>query len=401
MTLFKLAWRNLFRNPRRTWASLLTVALGAAGLLTYQGFNSGIMNQYRENTIRGYYGHGQIFSQGYYGKVKERPWESWIEPSATLKKELESVPGVKSVYPRVGFFAFLVKNGTTLGGKGEGIDYSTENLFFNQMNVIAGRELQSDEEIILGKGLADSLGVMPGDTLTLLMQTVDGQLNGADLTVAGVFHMGQKSIDDTFFRIGLKQAQALLNTERIEMYSMANISVESWPVVQSALKEKFPQLEAVPFEILDKAYYQNSVDFLNAQFSFIRSILLVIVALGIFNTISVGLMERSSEVGALRANGETRARLWKILLLENAALGFLGGMIGIVLAVVVDKAVLFNGIPMPPGPGITRSFVILLEMQPLHFVQALLLPLLTTVVASTWPIHKLLIKKIPDLLRSV
>ena len=72
MNTLKLAWRNLFRNVRRTFASLFTVALGSAGLLIYQGFNSGIMNQYRENTIHGYYGFGEIYPKDYYNKVQEK-----------------------------------------------------------------------------------------------------------------------------------------------------------------------------------------------------------------------------------------------------------------------------------------------------------------------------------------
>jgi putative ABC transport system permease protein len=68
-----LAWRNLFRNPRRTLASLLTVALGACGLLIYQGFNTGIMNQYRENTIHGYYGYGWVFLAVTMAKFRKNP----------------------------------------------------------------------------------------------------------------------------------------------------------------------------------------------------------------------------------------------------------------------------------------------------------------------------------------
>ncbi len=398
--ILKIAWRNLFRNPRRTAASLFTVALGAAGLLIYQGFNEGIMNQYRENTIHGYYGNGQVFPKGYYGTVHEKPWMEWVENADEVEKQIRQSPMVTDVFPRISFYSFLVKGGITLGGHGEGIIPERENKFFTQMNFISGGDIQGPEDAILGKGLAESLGLKVGDTVTLLLQTVNGQLNGADLRVAGIFHMGKKNIDDSFFRVSLDQAQRLLDTKRVESFSIATRGVDKWDQAASEIVRANPQLEPIRFEVLDKVYYQNSVDFLAAQFSFIRIIILIIVALGIFNTISVGLLERSGEVGALRANGETRFRLFKILALENAFLGLIGGVLGILLAVIVDKTLLAKGIPMPPGPGITRHYLIYLEIQGSHYAQALLLPLITAVLASFWPIRKMLIKSIPDLLRT-
>ncbi len=400
MALLKIAWRNLFRNPRRTWASLCTVALGAAGLLIYQGFNTGVMNQYRENVIHGYTGHGQVFPKNYFGKTHETPWKEWFEDPAKVEQDIRKASDVTEAFPRVSFFSFVVKGGTTLGGRGEGVIPERENKFFTELNFISGHDLQGADEIILGKGLAESLDAKAGDTVTLLTQTVNGQLNGADLKVAGIFHTGKKVVDDAFYRVDLTQAQQLLDTKRVEMFAISTKGVEAWPRVEKEIHQANPDVEAVPFEILDKDYYQNSVDFLNAQFAFIRSIILVIVAMGIFNVISTGLLERAGEMGALRANGESRSRLFKILMIENSLLGVLGGFLGICLAFVVDKTLLANGILMPPAPGITRQFMIFLDILPAHFVQALLLPMIATVLASLWPVMKLLKKTIPELLRS-
>lgn len=400
MNTLKLAWRNLFRNVRRTLASLFTVALGSGGLLIYQGFNSGIMNQYRENTIHGYYGFGEIYPKDYYNIVQEKPWKFWLENEESIEKELKKIPEIVELFPRITLYAFLVKGDINLGGKGEGIIAERENKFFNQMNFIDGNEIKNEDDIILGKGLAESLGAKVGDSVTVLTQTISGQLNGADYLVAGIFHMGKKSVDDTFFRIPLKSAQKLLNTDRVEKISLSTTGVKDWPVIESKIKDLNLNLDPIPFDILDKSYYQNSVDFLEAQFSFIRTIILIIVALGIFNTIAVSLLERSGEIGALRANGESRKRLFQILFIENLILGCIGGITGIILAVVVEKTLLSHGIPMPPGPGITRQFLIFLEVQPNHYLNALVLPALTAGISSLWPISKILKKSIPELLRS-
>ncbi len=397
--LLKLSWRNLFRNPRRTFASLITVAFGTAGLLVFQGFNTGIMNQYRENTIRGYYGYGQVFTEGYYGKVSENPWQSWISDWQAVDQKLKSQANILETFPRLSFYAFLNVNGVNLAGRGEGVLAERENDFFNQLNFIKGGNIQKDDDIILGKGLADSLGAKVGDGITVLTQTVHGQVNATDLEVAGIFHMGIKAIDDQYFRLALSQAQSLMDTDRVELFSLKTSGVDEWPLVERQVKEATPGLEAIRFEVLDKVYYQNSVDFLAAQFAFIRMIIFLIVALGIFNTIAVGLLERGGEIGALRANGETRKRLFQILSLESGLIGILGGVLGVILALVAWLG-LAGGIPMPPGPGITRQYLIYLEIMPSHMIQAITLPILATLAASYFPIRKLLRKTIPDLLRS-
>lgn len=398
--LLRIAWRNLFRNQRRTLASLTTVAFGSAGLLIFQAFNTGIMNQYRENTIHGYYGNGQVFQEGYYQKVLEKPWEKWIDNYSEVEKKLKQIPQIQEVYPRLGFFAFINKGGISLGGRGEGIIFERENLFFNRLNITEGGNLTSDDEILIGKGLADSLGAKAGDSVTVLTQTIHGQLNGADLKVAGVSHTGIKAIDDRFFRLSLATAQKLMDTQKVEMFSLGTTGVGDWSKVAAGIHGLNLQLEAVSFDVLDKVYYQNSVDFLEAQYAFIRSIILIVVALGIFNTIAVGLIERAGEVGALRANGESRSRLRLIFLFESCLLGLIGGLAGVVIAIILDRTLLIKGIPMPPAPGITRSYMIFLELLPRHAVTAVVLPMLATVVSSLWPIHKLLRRTIPDLLRS-
>ncbi len=399
-SILRIAWKNLFRNRRRTLANLTTIALGASALLIYQAFNGGILHEYRENTIHGYYGHGQIFREGYYSQVLEKPWKRWIENPAEVEAKLSKIPEIKGIFPRITVYAFLAKGEKNLGGKGEGIVADRENNFFNQINIEEGHDIQNEKEIILGKGLANSLNVKPGDTVTVLTQTVHGQLNGAELQVAGIFHMGKKVIDDTFFRIPLKVAQELLDVKSVELISIGIEDNTDWSVVEKKIRNMDPQLDPISFQTLDKIYYQNTLDFLEVQFAFIRLVILIVVGLGIFNSISMSLFERAGEVGALRANGESRKRLLAILVSESMLLGLAGGILGIILAVGLDKSALSKGIVMPPGPGVTKPFLVHLYFEPFNFISAVILPMLAAVVAGLWPIQKLLGRSIASLLRA-
>ena len=101
--------------------------------------------------------------------------------------------------------------------------------FFNTLNVEQGQMLSDQPDgIMLGLGLARALDVHPGDRVTVLANTVNGSMNGLDLTVTGIFHTGSKEFDDMVFRIPLAQAQMLLDTKRVESVSLGMTSVEAW-----------------------------------------------------------------------------------------------------------------------------------------------------------------------------
>jgi putative ABC transport system permease protein len=362
--LIVVALRNLLRNPRRTFAVLLTVAIGVGSIFLFHGFNTGIMNQYRANAIHARYGHGQVNTDGYREKVYEKPWEHWIKDAKTVESDLKSIDGVNQVFPRVEFFALLTNGRVTVSGRGQGVNGPEESKFFYTMNIEKGESLSDQKEgILLGRGLARALDVKPGDRVTVLGNTIDGSINGLDLTMTGYFHTGSREMDDVMFRIQLEQAQTLLDTDRVETIALGLRSLDDWDSVAAAVKQKHPELEAVPFAVLDKVYYQHSVDWLKQQFAVIQIIILTIVLLGILNTVATAILDRKQEIGNLRANGESFGDVMKMLAWEGLALGALGSTLGLLLTAALVYGGLRNGILMPPAPGLTRQFEVFVELQ--------------------------------------
>ncbi len=381
--LVHLALRNLLRNLRRTSAVLLTVAVGTGSLFLFHGFNSGIMNQYRDNTVHARFGYGQVETRGYSDRVYERPWEHWIENYDSLRRELLALPGVRQVFPRVNFSALLSNGRITVSGKGQGIDGVEEFQFFNTLNFESGKNLYDEPDgIVLGAGLAKGLGVAVGDPVTVLARGAKGSMNQSVLKVAGIFHTGIKEFDETIFRIPLKVALSMLQTDRVESVALGLASERDFDAVSNYVKARHPELEAIPFSVLDKVYYQHSVDWLNAQFGVIQIIILAIVVLGIFNTVSTGVLERKQEIGTLRANGESRGDVILLLGMEGLALGILGAALGIVLALALNATALGDGILMPPAPGITRQFRVLIELAPVMAVKTALLGIVGTLLGT-------------------
>jgi putative ABC transport system permease protein len=367
--IFKIAARNLLRNSRRTFVTIVTVATGVAGLFAFQGFNTGIMNQYRENAIHIRYGFGQIHTLGYKGQVYEKPHDHWIPDATELITKISAIPGVTHVLPRIEFFALLTNGNISLAGQGLGIDGPAEKSFFNRLKMSKGEALGDHRSgVVLGAGLARSLSLGVGDTLTVLTNTIHGSMNGSDLTVVGIYSTGIPAMDDHTFQIQLAEAQQLLDTGAVETITLGLKDLSLWDSVTKSIVSGTPGLEATPFHVLDKVIYQNGVDFLEKQFRVIRIIVLLIIVLGIFNTASSAVLERIQEFGNLRANGDRSWDVMRLIGCEAVLQALIGSGAGILLTYIASLTLLRQGIWMPPGPGLTEGIYVFLE---LHLQDAL------------------------------
>lgn len=398
--IFKLALLNLFRNQRRSFVVLLIVALGASAIFMFHGFNAGIMNQYRDNTIKARYGFGQIFTKGYRDEIHDKPSEKWISDYGLLTRELLKQKGVTQVFPRINFHGMLSNGKRSIAGKGQGVDGKEEYKFFNTLNFVEGKNLSNEEDgIILGIGLAEGLGLKKGDLVTVLANTVHGSLNGVDTYVTGIFHTGSKEFDDSVFRIQLSNAQDLLDTIKIESISLGLDSVDSWKSIETYIQSK-GEYEAIPFHVLDKVYYQHSVDWLESQFGVIQLIILMIVILGIISTVSTSIFERKQEIGMLRANGESKKGVFWLLCLEGIYLGVIGSAAGIFLSWVFNIAIIPDGILMPPAPGLTRQFFVKIELAFQMAGKSFLLGVFTAGLAAIFSAIRVVTIPITEALRS-
>lgn len=358
MTLV-LAFRNLFRNFRRTIAILCTVALGAGALFCFQGFIQGVLIDYKQSTIHSYYGNGQIHTQGYRDTVYEDSWKHWIDNEYQVGDFLMQQEGVKYVFPRISLGGMLMHDNASIPAQGQGIWAEQEAKFFDKLNIDEGQMLESHKEgVMLGKGLAKALHANVGDKVTLYTKDLRGKIRKNKFQVVGIFHTGQASFDNRTFHIQLEDAQKLLRTNLVESIAIGLDDHQHWDNLAANIEKKFPKLEAASFAELNKIYYQHSVDWLKSQFAVVQVIILSIVLLGIFNTISASILERKQEIGNLRANGESALDVLKLVLCEGLLLGFIGTILGIAIAYAGAKGLLHKKVLIPPGPGFTsQSFL--------------------------------------------
>jgi putative ABC transport system permease protein len=191
-------------------------------------------------------------------------------------------------------------------------------------------------------------------------------------------------------------AARALGTTRIESIFVALKDEDGF----GDFARKIPtSLEAVPFDVLDEIYYKHGVDWLSAQFAVVRAIILLIVLLGIFNVISMTIVERTAEIATLRANGETPREIAASQMLEAATIGVLGGIAGVCVGWLAATVLLAGGIQLPPAPGFTRSFRIFLSVSWSQALWVIGLGIVTAVVGSLPPLLRVLRVPIAEGLR--
>lgn len=390
------------RQPSRTASILATISFGVCSLIVFESFNEGNIRDYRESIMRSQYGHGQIMTHGYFESFPEKPSDHWIENPERVVQQLEQNDMVYGVYPRIGFQALLSNGDRTRSGIGQGILAEKEADFFNKMNVVDGELLKAqDEGIMVGEGLAKALGLRIGDNVTILLNTVSGTMNGSDLTLVGVFKTGRKDFDDHYFRIQLTKAQELLDTKKAEIMAVALKDWRAWNEFGGFLKTRFAGLEALSISVIDKVHFQNAMDWLESQFVIILSIIMTIVILGILNIINANVFERRAEIGNLLVNGFQYRDILKLLILEGAAMGLLGGLIGVGVSFFIQTVIFPNGIRMPPTPGLTLQFDVPLVITSHMILKHTIIGCSTAIIATIFAAARVFRVPLVQLLRIV
>ena len=220
MTKFLLlAFRNVFRNRRRTVMTLLMVGGGVAGLLMVGRFFAFMFRGLRESTIHNGLGHIQIFNAEHFRRDEVHVLDTGISDWQKVAGSVRSTDHVRGVAPRIEFYGMLSNGVKSSVFMGSAVDPDAERAMGFSPRLASGRDLavnsSGEVEALVGTGVARSMSVKVGDGLTILAVTADGALNGIDVQIVGIVNTGFKDLDDRYLRITLPSAQRLLSTDRV------------------------------------------------------------------------------------------------------------------------------------------------------------------------------------------
>lgn len=399
---FRLALRNLWRQPRRTAIAVSAITGGIIALLLANGFIEWIFQDMRESTIHAHLGHLQVVRPGWHEAGRSDPLAYLLPASGAVLDTVKRVPDIATVAPRLYFSGLVSRGDDTVSFVADGVDPSREGGLANGLTITAGAGLGAGDAkgALLGVGLANNLGAKPGDIVVVLVNKPNGGVNAVELTVRGLFSTISKAYDDAALRLSLGTAQQLLGVQGAQTWVVLLKDTDATRQAVEWLRARLPatKFEVLPwFDLAD--FYNKTVALFTKQIAVVRIIIAAIIVLSISNTMTMTVMERTGEIGTAMALGVRRRRILSQFLAEGALLGLFGGVAGIVLGALLAAVISAIGIPMPAPPGMAHGFVGEIRLTVPMVISALALAVGTTLLASAYPAWKASRLVIVDALR--
>jgi putative ABC transport system permease protein len=261
-----------------------------------------------------------------------------------------------------------------------------------------------EDAVLLARGLATTLGVESGDVITLLALSPDGMLNALDVRVAGILTTGVQDLDTRYLKMHLATAQRLLQTESVS--DLLLVLADGVGLARGErVAERLVAAHQPPLVVVDwrarAPFYDQVRNLYLGIFWFLGTVILVLVVLSTSNTLMMAVLERTRELGTLRAIGTSRAQVAAIVLLEALWLGLLGSLAGSLLGWLAMLAINAAGIQMPPPPGAVDPIDLQLAMVPAAFAGATALMLVVLAAAAVVPVARATRLRVAEALASV
>ena len=397
-----LALRSVVRQKRRSAMAVTAIGFGVVALLLAGGFVEWVYWAMRDGFIHSQLGHVQVTRPGYLDGGMSDPYSYLLPPDSPELRTIAGLRHVAAVAPRITFGGLISHNESTISFLGEGVVPEKEEKLSRSLQIRDGAGLSADDPtgIILGEGLAANLGVKVGDTVILLTNTRSGGVSAVEGHVRGVFFTPAKAYDDAALRVSLPLAHQLMKTTGAHRWVVLLDDTDATDKIVRELRQAFDggKLAVIPWHDLADFYSKTRVLF-GRQVGVIKLIIAVIVMLSISNTLMMGVLERTAEIGTTMALGARRSRILKLFLGEAAVLGLIGAVSGLLLGLALATTISAIGIPMPPPPGMARGFTgEIMVTWPLA-LDALLLAIGTALLAGIYPAWKASRMDIVDALR--
>lgn len=402
MKWMHFAWLNALRNKRRSAVTLSIAALGTAGLLLAGGFALFTYESLAQSAARST-GHLVLGTPAQFSQDEDTPLQHGLDEWTRLRQQVLAEPEVRQVLPRVEFTGLISNGEKSTVMMAYGIDADAEFAVKGPfLQVMAGEVILSRERqvVMLGEGLARSLKAVPGSNLTLLASTTAGALNAVDVTVRGIVSTGIAELDKRLVYIDLPSAQGLLATERVSTLGVFLKDMASTTPVQARLQSAHGALTVKTWVDL-ATFYRAVRDLYNRIFGALGLIIAMIVLFVVANAMAMAIIERTREIGTLRALGTTPRQLLTALSLEGLVLGGGGAVLGALLALGISVLLLVVPVMMPPPPGSTKGYPLNIALDGSLYAWTLLAMVVLTSLSSALVARKTVHQPVVDALAHV
>jgi len=331
--LLIMAWRNVWRNWRRTVIAVIAIALGLALMLVFDGMLGGMNQALYGNTVKLQGGHVQVHAPGFREKANRLPLLPLVDPHAAVEAALAQ-PEVVAVAQRIETGGMVSSREGTMAVVITGIEPEQEaSVSLVAENVVQGRYLKGNDEdvLLIGEALAERLEVTVGDRVTLVGRATHDQMRRRTMTIVGIYDLGIVEVEERLVYVSLLEAQTLFDLRDQATEVAVHLErVGQEPPVVERLQTALPGYEVDAWDTLDPSMKQMME--LEAQImSLFGLIILLIAGVGILNLMLMAVFERTREIGVLAAMGLKRWETMVLFLLEGVLIGLLGALAGSLL----------------------------------------------------------------------
>lgn len=355
----KIAIRNLIANSRRSLLTLFVIIISLSAILFIAGYTNMVRIGFREILIEEKFAHFRIYKKGFLEMDDAVSMKHAFSPeeAARVEEILSRTEGVKNIIPRItiqGMVGGLEKSKLFMGyGSVPGLENT-----MSYGTLLDGDRLSDEDpyKAVLGTGLAWKLDAELGDSLQISVPNEGGGIEAELITVGGIANFGPKDLNDTTLLVSLDVAQSVNFTDDVQMLL---VMLDDTAYMDNVYSYFISEAEKAGLDVetrlwheLDPFYNQVMRDY-TSQLNMVAIIFLCVVLLAVSNTIYMSIMERTPEIGTLRAIGISRMEILKTIFLEGLILGILGGVLGVAIAYGIENFFNIVEIELPPPPSLT------------------------------------------------
>ncbi len=362
----KMAWRNIWRNPRRTVLTVLAIAFACVLLVFMLSFQFGSYDTMINASVKINTGHLQVQAQGYNLRKK---MELTIDDPLAIKSMLQNIPEITAHACRSRGFALISTDRRSYGAMVVGVEPEQEAKVSTLGDIVKqGRYWSSSPPddgsagALVGRLLARNLGAKVGDEITILGQGRDGSVAATVITVQGIYSSGMDEFDRSAVHIPMDVFQDVFFMEG-SVHEVVVIA-ENLALVPT-IKERIQQ-QITPSDIREKAVVLDwnelmpglrqaiNMDLVSGGISYV--ILILVVAFSILNTFLMAILERTHEFGVMMAVGTKPARLMRLVLAESAGMTLVGVGAGVVMGCLLTWYFQIHGIEIAGAAELSKQF---------------------------------------------
>jgi len=349
--MLKTAWRNLWRQRRRSLVTSSALALGIAFCMAIIAFQDGFTQEMRRVMVHQRLGHVQLHHTDFPGR---RSMHDALDDVSARVQAIRARPDVEALTVRLMGQMLIGGPEKSEGGEFIGVDPVLEHAFTQVEGMVKeGRYLSADpnHEVVLGFGLADKIEVGVGDTIVVVTQSADGSTGNDLYTVVGLISTGSERIDNLGGQMHLADMQELLVMEdHAHEISLVTTVDADEDAVAAALRDTDSARDAV-VRTWDEVDPQTAkmIETNESMNGVIMVIVLGVASIVILNTMMMVVFERTREIGVLKALGMRPRRIVALILLEAASLTTVAALIGLTIGGLLDWYLVTEGIRLLDG----------------------------------------------------